>query len=93
LANARLPDNVVLDGRPSIAPARDDAAARTWVYAEHEGKCFVRSRRWKLYNDNQFFDMIADPDEQHSLNVTELSRTSAVAYAELQRAMTRLGCN
>ena len=69
---------------------RDDAPPRRWVFAEHEGKCFVRNQRWKLYNDGRFYDTQADPDEQKPLAQDGLPLAASVARDELQRAFESL---
>ncbi len=90
LTAAPLPAGVNLDGQRTIAPAGRDAAPRKWVFAEHEGKCFVRNRQWKLYGDGRLFDMDADPAEQAPLNVSRLPDAAADAYGELQQALAEL---
>jgi arylsulfatase A len=90
VTGASLPEVVKLDGQRSIAPRGDEASPRRWVFAEHEGKCFVRNHRWKLYNDGRFFDMDSDPDEKHDLSKDPLSAEAAAAYEELQRALNGL---
>jgi arylsulfatase A len=90
VAGARLPTGAKLDGHSITAQLRSDAAPRRWVFAEHKGKCFVRNQRWKLYNDGQFFDMDADPDEKAPLMEDNLSADAAVARRELQEALDGL---
>lgn len=90
LAGAGLSADVKLDGRSMTAQRRNHAAPRRWVFAEHEGKCFVRNQRWKLYNDGRFFDTEADPDEERPLVEKELANDAVAARRELQQALDGL---
>jgi arylsulfatase A len=89
-AGASLPDGVKLDGHSVTAQLRNLAAPRNWVFAEHEGKCFVRSVRWKLYSDGRFFDMDSDLDEKQPLAANWLSTEAAAARNELEKALQAL---
>jgi arylsulfatase A len=44
-----------------------EAGPRAWAFAEHQGKYWVRTRRWKLYNDRRFYDVRSDPQEKRDL--------------------------
>jgi arylsulfatase A len=90
MAAAPLPNNVKLDGQSTAAPKRDQVAPRRWVFAEHEGKCFVRNQRWKLYNDGRFYDMDVDPDEQRPLADDSLSAEGLSVRSQLNQALERL---
>lgn len=91
IAGATLSKNVKLDGQPITGLARNAALPRQWVFAEHEGRCFVRNRHWKLYNDGRFYDMQADPEEKQPLATGEFSSTATAAHRELQQAFDGLG--
>ena len=42
--------------------------ARSYAFAEHRGgKAWVRTKRYKLYNDGRYFDIQADPMEKQPL--------------------------
>lgn len=45
----------LLTGKPS---------GRRWAVAEHKGKRFVRTRKWKLYNDGRLYQVSVDPEER-----------------------------
>jgi arylsulfatase A len=58
LASAKLPEDVILDGR-SIAPQLkgESGNPREWVYVELNGNRYVRTAQWKLNNAGELFDM------------------------------------
>ena len=91
VADAPLPKHVAFDGHSVAAQLCDGAAPRRWVFAEHKGKFFVRSHRWKLYDDGRFYDMRDDPYENRSLTRDRLSPQAAAAHRELEHALNRLG--
>ena len=64
LGGAEVPPGETLDGTSFAALLRGEPGpGRDWVFAEHRGRSWVRTRDWKLYRDGRFFDMTADPDE------------------------------
>jgi len=65
LAGAELPPGVSLDGR-SFAPQLRGSIKkhRRWIYAQGGNGRWVRTERWKLYNDGRLFDMENDPGEK-----------------------------
>ncbi len=70
LTGAVLPEGVTLDGRSFAGRLTDDERApRRWAYAEARGKHWVRTQRWKLYNNGKLFDVGEDPFEQKSFDV------------------------
>jgi arylsulfatase A len=90
VAAAKLPADVRLDGHSLTAQMRNNEPPRHWVFAEHEGKCFVRNQRWKLYNDGLLYDMDGDPDERKPLAKDSLSPGATAAQRELQQALDEL---
>lgn len=90
LAGAKLPEDVQLDGHSIPAQFREGAAPRSWVFAEHRGRCFLRNQHWKLYNDGAFYDLQADPDEKQPLASDALSAAAAAAHRALQQALNGL---
>jgi arylsulfatase A len=90
VAAATLPDRVPIDGQSIPGLVRSFSTARKWVFAEHEGRCFLRNHQWKLYNDGLFYDMNADPDEKHSLGTDALSPAASTAHHELQQTLIGL---
>ena len=68
LAGAKPPDGVRLDGR-SFAPRLrgEEGKGRPWVSAERRGGRWVRTQRWKLYDDGRLFDLKADPMEKRPM--------------------------
>jgi arylsulfatase A len=91
LAEAKLPDNVRLDGR-SFAPRLQDqpGTPREWVFCQHGGKQFVRTHQWKLYSDGRLFDMRRDPREMHPIDRAADSPQCTAARQQLQDVLTGL---
>lgn len=87
-AGDSLTDDPHLDGHSILPIGRQHVTARRWVFAEHEGKCFVRNQKWKLYNDGRLYDMDADPDESQPLIAK--GQLSVAARHELQQALDGL---
>ena len=68
LAGAEIPSAQTLDGTSFAPLLRGEAnKGRDWVFAEHRGRSWVRTRDWKLYRDGRFFQMTADPGETQSV--------------------------
>ncbi len=63
---------------------------REWVYSEHEGTYWIRSKNWKLYNDGRFYDLAADPEEEKSLDATKAMPNADKARKKLFRALKNL---
>jgi len=68
LGGAEIPPAESLDGT-SFAPLLRGGSSpgRDWVFAEHRGRSWVRTREWKLYRDGRFFQMTADPNETRAI--------------------------
>ncbi len=63
---------------------------REWVYTEHEGTYWIRSKNWKLYNDSRFYDLTADPEEQNPLDSNKAIPQAAKARKKLSNALKNL---
>ena len=70
---------------------RDGSESRKWVFAEYNGRGFVRNHRWKLYSDGKFYEVAADPDEKSPLTISQLSTDARRAHHELKVALDELG--
>lgn len=63
---------------------------RSFAFSERKnGSAWVRSKRYKLYNDGRFFDIPADLMEQHP--ITQVTKSTAAERQRLQEALTNLG--
>ncbi len=71
-AGAPLPKDVPVDGRSFLAQIRGEKGnPRDWIFCHYDPQWgdrartrFVRTKRWKLYDDGRFFDVVADPLEE-----------------------------
>jgi arylsulfatase A len=90
LSGAALPE-VVLDGR-SFAPQVHGLAGepRQWIYQEHEGKAWIRDKRWKLYRDGRLLDVDLDPLEEHPYLPGEEADSLREKRAEFQDILGQL---
>ena len=87
LGGAEIPPDQTLDGT-SFAPLlrAEPGEGRDWVFAEHRGRSWVRTRDWKLYRDGRFFHMADDPDETQAIP----SDREPAARGRLQTALDTL---
>lgn len=91
LCGAPLPEGVKLDGQSFVPQLLDpQAKGRPWVFCEHRGRRWVRTQRWKLYDDGQLFDMENDPDERDPVPASEQSPEAAAARKLLEDAFRAL---
>jgi arylsulfatase A len=91
IAGARLPAGATLDGQSFAGRLlRDEPNERQWVFAEHDGKYFVKDRAWKLFNDGRFFNLQHDPDGTTPLDAESLIGESAAAFQRLSRVRKEL---
>lgn len=90
VVDAKLPEGISFDGHSLTAQMHDHAPPRRWVFAEHEGKYFVRNQHWKLYDDGRLYDMKMDPDEKQPLPGASLSAAALMARDDLQRDLNEL---
>ena len=80
-----------LDGKSFAGLLRGQGGSpRRWVFAEHGKACWVRDRRWKLYNDGRLHDMDADPEEKKAIAESEASKDVVSARRRLRGALTTL---
>jgi arylsulfatase A len=65
LAGAKLPENVILDGK-SFAPQLkgEKGTPREWIFMELGNQWYVREEKWKLNRANELFDMRNAPFEE-----------------------------
>ena len=64
LGKSTLPANSGVDGISFAGRLLGTPTeGRTWAFSEHGRRRWVRTQRWKLYDNGQFFDVARDPDE------------------------------
>ncbi len=90
-AVADLPEGVKLDGHSFAARLIDgQPSPRTWAFAEHAKKHWVRNRRWKLYGDGKLFDVENDPSEKNPIAADASSPDADAARNRLAEIITAL---
>jgi arylsulfatase A-like enzyme len=66
LANAEMPEEVIIDGKSFAAQIQGKKAnPREWIFNQYEGDAWVRTKEWKLYRSGSLFNMSKDPLEQN----------------------------
>lgn len=70
LAKGVLPNDRTIDGQ-SFAPqvVGKKGSPRKWAYQQWQGKAWIRTQEWKLYEQGNLFDMKNDPFEKHPFNL------------------------
>jgi len=98
VSGSALPTDRVIDGRSFLPQLTGELGVpRDHVFIDHDPRPgnpafpperFVRGRRYKLYDDGRFFDVVADPDELVPLDLDELgSPEQSAAHARLTAAL------
>ena len=91
LAGAAVPEGSGIDGR-SFAPRLlgTGSHARSWAFAQHRGTYWVRTQRWKLYEDGRLIDAATDPLEKKPLGPDTLTEEMAEARLALLSVQKKL---
>lgn len=91
LSGARVPQDRVIDGRSFAAQVKGKKGEpRKWAYVGRGGRAWIRTQRWKLYNDGRFFDMKNDPKEKSAIPSGEESAEASKARKFLQEQLEQL---
>ncbi len=95
-AGISTPENFVIDGQSFLPQLQGDVGkARDWIYfhfepmVDHTDKHFetarfIRSKRWKLYDDDRLYDLLSDPEEECALLPEIDDSESSQVRAELE---------
>lgn len=91
LANAKPPVGVDLDGISFAATLLGKGdTSRRWAFAEHQGKYFVRTHRWKLYNDGRLYNVELDAEETSPVDASKLKGADLIDLDALKQALATL---
>ena len=100
---ARLPEGTALDGRsfwPQLTGRR--GRPREWTYTyyfprpyakayktpyQHPEIRYARDRRFKLYHDGRFFDVVEDAEEQRPIATSRATASGEASRKKLQAAI------
>ncbi len=90
-AGAPLPSERKYDGH-NLAPQLrgEKGEPREWAYVQLREACYVRSDRWKLTGEGQFFDMKDAPYQQIPVPADTSDPDAKAARAKLQAALDEL---
>ena len=82
------PSNV--DGVSFVSTLKNPAQSnRSWVFAEHGKKSWVRDRQWKLYNNGELFQ-VHDFDQEERVEMSQLDPTQQKQVTRLKQAQVDL---
>lgn len=100
LAGAALPNEPKIDGRSFAAEILGQPLAkenqRDWCLSQYNTTRVVRNQRFRLDSNDQFYDLSADPLEQHNLRtasgtfVGEPDPATQAGYQSLSRVLEEL---
>ena len=89
LAGGAVPEGI--DGVSLAARLRGVAASpRKWAFASRRGMRWVRTQRWKLYDDGRLFDMGGGREETAAATISESSPEVLAIRRELESALRGL---
>jgi arylsulfatase A len=96
VAGASLPEEITIDGRSFLQQLYGNKGnPREWIFMYYWGRgrdimetrqC-ARDKRWKLYDDGSFFDVVADPLEQNPIKYEDISGETASAHQNLRNVL------
>lgn len=91
VAGAKPAEGITIDGH-SFAPQLrgEKGAPREWVYVHLDDWLYVRSERWKLNNDGEFFDMKEAPYKQIPVPAGTTDKEAVASRAKLQAVLDSL---
>lgn len=98
-AGAPLPKDEVIDGRSFLPQIRGEKGCpREWVFFHHDplpghGKDgyhlqrWAQDKRWKLYDDGRFYDVVNDVLEENPLSASQGGPEADAARVRLQKIL------
>ncbi len=89
LGGAKLPENVVYDGRSfasQLYGKPSSEAWRPWCFTQYHNLRVIRDQRFKLYSNGPFYDLSDDPHEKRNLT----NAMDVFADKEVQAGYTKL---
>ena len=91
LAGTELPVLSTIDGISFAGRLQGGSPSpRPWAFSEHNGKFWVRTQRWKLYDDGRFFDLHSDAIETYPIPVSNQPRQAATVRRQLSEVVAML---
>ena len=95
ISGKEIPSDRVFDGRsfvPQLLGKKGNP--RDWIFCHYDPKWgewkrkrYAQTKKWKLYDDGQIFDIQSDPDELRPLSLSWLSEKDATEIQILQKAL------
>jgi len=93
LAGAKLPEGVAIDGQSFATELLGKSLSdrRPWCHTQYYTRRVVRDQRFKLYSTGEFYDLAADPLEQHNLSGSKTLADDHAAITAQQQLQKVLG--
>jgi arylsulfatase A len=92
-AGVTIPADLKIDGRSFLPQLKGETGTpRTWIYSWYSPRGerlreFAFDHHYKLYKNGDFFNISADPSEQHPLSASSQTGDAAKAAKKLQSAL------
>jgi len=91
LAGGQTADELGLDGHDFAPLLRGESfQPREFAFAQHRGKYWVRTQRFKLYGDGKLYDVKNDPRENLPIDSQKQSADAEKAREKLRTVIDRL---
>lgn len=95
ISGAEFPLDTVLDGRSFVPQFLGKTGnPRDWIFCHYDPKWgewkwtrYARTKKWKLYDGGQIFNIQSDPDELHPFSLDRLSKKDAREIQMLQKVL------
>jgi len=92
-------DSMEMDGRSFLPQLRGQAGdPREWIYSWYsrsgeveKARVFARTRRYKLYNTGEFYEVPADYNELYPLEISTLDAETKEVYQQLSVVLEQYG--
>lgn len=85
LAGAGLPEDRIIDGHSfAYRLLGTPGEPREWIYTQWQGKSWVRTHRWKLYDDRRLYDLEKDKMEENPIPLYAQSDEAAAVRKRLK---------
>lgn len=100
LAGAKMPQDRTMDGKSFVRSLKGETSDtdRPWVFCHYwefgrkkeAARSSIHDKRWKLYDNGDFFDLQNDLEEKKPLSKNDLDKAAKKTYLKLGRTLTSI---